>query len=419
MPIYHFIFDSILYRITLLLFFLSFINIQSQDNPSPAPNQLTPFLERTYYSINLGAVFYPFSGANLNDGYYAESRKKNVFSGRFLLGYNLNRNLDVQFGVMRPASWYQYLNVNGEVNKKSVWINLWSLSLKRSFRIKERFRLYGEFGFGNLTRVGFTLDSQEVYPDAHYLSFVTGMGLQYNLNHKWDLLLNALYIPKSVKQNQPYIFQSTVGMQYNLSQDAIEETSPKANEDYQYFFPRRLLQLGYGTSKIGFFANEFFSLNANIGKLENVGIPIFWNGDVQAAETISLTYMQTAYHGRKLFSLDWGASVTSIRTVDLRTHVMAFSLFPVLRFYVMRNKHLDLYLDYSVIGPTYLTRRDIDGINTGPNFTYQDFMGFGFFFGKNRSLNFDMRIMHYSNGNIFNNNAGVAIPIVFSIGKTL
>ena len=62
---------------------------------------------------------------------------------------------------------------------------------------------------------------------------------------------------------------------------------------------------------------------------------------------------------------------------------------------------------------------DIDGLRTGPKFTYQDFMGIGVFFGKKRAYNFDLRIMHYSNGNIFFNNAGVAIPIVFNIGFTL
>ena len=50
---------------------------------------------------------------------------------------------------------------------------------------------------------------------------------------------------------------------------------------------------------------------------------------------------------------------------------------------------------------------DIDGLGTGPKFTYQDFMGIGVFFGKKRNYNFDIRIMHYSNGNLFYNNAGL------------
>ncbi|MDB4205085.1 acyloxyacyl hydrolase [Polaribacter sp.] len=41
-----------------------------------------------------------------------------------------------------------------------------------------------------------------------------------------------------------------------------------------------------------------------------------------------------------------------------------------------------------------------------------------FFFGKKRAYNVELRIMHYSNGNIFLQNSGVAIPIQFTFGKT-
>jgi len=45
-------------------------------------------------------------------------------------------------------------------------------------------------------------------------------------------------------------------------------------------------------------------------------------------------------------------------------------------------------------------------------------MGLGVFFGKKRAYNLELRIMHYSNGNIFPQNSGVAIPIQFTFGKT-
>ncbi|MEN8836190.1 MAG: acyloxyacyl hydrolase, partial [Polaribacter sp.] len=37
---------------------------------------------------------------------------------------------------------------------------------------------------------------------------------------------------------------------------------------------------------------------------------------------------------------------------------------------------------------------------------------------KERAYNFELRIMHYSNGNIFTRNAGVAVPIQLTLGKT-
>ena len=43
-------------------------------------------------------------------------------------------------------------------------------------------------------------------------------------------------------------------------------------------------------------------------------------------------------------------------------------------------------------------------------------MGLGMFVGKKRRLNFEVKIIHYSNGNIFNKNDGIGIPLVFNIG---
>jgi hypothetical protein len=45
-------------------------------------------------------------------------------------------------------------------------------------------------------------------------------------------------------------------------------------------------------------------------------------------------------------------------------------------------------------------------------------MGLGVFFGEKRSYNAELRIMHYSNGNIFTENSGVAVPVQFTFGKT-
>ena len=84
----------------------------------------------------------------------------------------------------------------------------------------------------------------------------------------------------------------------------------------------------------------------------------------------------------------------------------------------MRRKGFDMYTNYSLIGPTLLTKDNLDNLNTGPKITYQDMMGLGIFFGKKRRYNAELRIMHYSNGNIFPQNAGVAVPIQFTLGKT-
>jgi hypothetical protein len=89
-----------------------------------------------------------------------------------------------------------------------------------------------------------------------------------------------------------------------------------------------------------------------------------------------------------------------------------------MRFYVLRRKGFDMYTAYSLIGPTIFTKWNLDNLNTSPKITYQDTMGLGVFFGEKRSYNAELRIMHYSNGNIFTENSGVAVPIQFTLGKT-
>jgi hypothetical protein len=401
----------------ILIFLILTLPLHAQVNNDKLPTQFSPFLSKAYYNFNFGAITHHFSNDNLLEGYSSSAVKSNKFSGRFLIGYKFREDFAIQYGVMRAAKWFKYININDENIDRTVWINMWSLSLKKDFKLYKKLAIYGELGIGNLARKGFTIGDDTVLPNAHYATALFGAGFKYKLNHEWDLLLNATYLAANKKQDQPYVFQSSVGMLYNLRQIERKKAEAYAN-DATYFFPKRFIQLGYATSNVGFFTNRLFSSNVNING-KRVGIPIFWHGNSKAANTFSISYQQTAFHTEKLFSLDWGVSLTGFQTMETGTNAYALSVFPVMRFYVLRKKPLDLYLDYSVIGPTYLSEADLDGLETGPKITYQDYMGLGAFVGKNRNLNFEVRIMHYSNGNIFNKNVGVAIPLVFNIGMTL
>jgi hypothetical protein len=79
---------------------------------------------------------------------------------------------------------------------------------------------------------------------------------------------------------------------------------------------------------------------------------------------------------------------------------------------------LDIYLNYSVAGPTYISKIKIDSLATGEKFTFQDMMGMGLYTGKKRRINAELRIAHYSNGNLFPQNEGVKIPMTFNLGWT-
>lgn len=398
----------------ILIIFISFNNFSQVEVESKT--KLTNFLSKSYYSINFGGIFYPFSNENLIDGYKTETFSRNWFSGRLLLGHKLTDDLALQFGTMRPASWFKYDNVNNVGYERSVWVNAWSLSLKKDFNLYKKTSFYAEAGIANLTRFGFSINDKVVYEDAHYASLLYGFGVQHKLNDKWRLSLNGTFLPKSTKQNQPSISQVSLGFEYHLQQLDDEIAKEYALNDY--FFPKNIFQVSYGTGAIGFGFNQFFGMSLPVGNFDSFGIPIFWVGQVKAKHSFSLTYQRLAFRTEKIFSLDWGVSVTAFQSELKKENVFAFSIFPVMRFYLLRKKTFDFYANYSLIGPTFLTKSNIDGFESGPKITYQDTMGFGVFFGKKRKYNFELRIMHYSNGNIFTGNDGVAIPLQFTLGKT-
>ena len=409
---------SYFYKMKWKFYFLLilFYSICSFSQNKKLKSQPTNFLGNSYYSINFGGIFYPFTNKNLPNGFKTETFSKNWFSGRMLLGHKLNEKLAVQFGVMRPAAWFKYDNINNIGYDRSVWMNIWSLSLKKNFNISDKISLYAETGIANVSRIGFEINNQIIYPSARFGSIIYGFGAHYKLSDKWKLNLNTTFVPESKKHNQPSISQVSAGFEYHIQKLPKEVAIAYANNK-KYFFPNNILQLSYGTGKIGFGVNHFFGMSLKVGNFESFGIPVFWVGDVKATSAFSLTYQRLIYRSERIFSLDWGVSVTTFNT-SISKSIYAFSIFPTLRFYLLRRKGYDLYTNYSLIGPTYLTKSNIDNLKTGPKITYQDTMGLGVFFGKERKYNFELRIMHYSNGNFFTENSGVAIPIQFTLGKT-
>lgn len=226
-----------------LFLFLCALHLYGQEEEK-LKTKFTNFLSKSYYSINFGGLFYPFSNDNLMDGYKTETFSRNWFSARLLLGHKLTEDLAVQFGPIRPASWFEYDNINNIGSPRSVWINAWSLSLKKDFRRDQNTSFYGEVGIANLTRFGFSIDDKIIYEDAHYASLIYGFGVQQKLNNRWRLSLNGTFLPKVAKQNQSSISQVTFGFEYHLQQ--LEDKRAREYASNNYFFPRNILQVSYG-----------------------------------------------------------------------------------------------------------------------------------------------------------------------------
>ena len=289
--------------------------------------------------------------------------------------------------------------------KHSVFMNIGGLTLKPRLPVSKKLSIFGEAGFALVTRSGFHSGNEMPVTDATMASVLVGGGLKFHLNRKFDLQVSGIWSPANSKKKQPATSFIAGGFTYNMN--PLSEEKVKKNSSSGYIFPKQVLQIGLTTNALEYGVNSFFAEGA---------VPIFWGGDVQVRRAISVHYQRNVFHTRKVFSLDIGASAGIWETRKRRQKFLSLSAFPVLRFTAIRCKSADYYFTYSVAGPTYLSTITLDSLNTGRHFTFQDYMGVGSFIGKSRKLNAEIRIAHFSNGNIFPDNPGIMIPLSLHLG---
>ena len=125
-------------------------------------------------------------------------------------------------------------------------------------------------------------------------------------------------------------------------------------------------------------------------------------------------YQRLIFHNRKYFSLYLGGSLS--RWERFETTIYAPSIFFSLRYWFIRTPTINVYLSYSVAGPTVLNIHQLAEKNLGGNFIFQDYLGVGLQIGRRHALNFDLRLVHYSNGDVLTHNPGFDIPVVLYLG---
>ncbi|MDP4265664.1 MAG: acyloxyacyl hydrolase [Bacteroidota bacterium] len=385
------------------LFLIHSTRVSAQGGRTQYPGFLT---NHTYFEINVGYINYAFSNAHLTAGHSAGSVYVPHAAVRLVLyGYQFNKFLSAQISYMRPVLWIQYKNVDGDHDAHSVTMNITGVTLKSFLLNRKKLSLYIEAGGGHVTRTGFDINNSVVLKDLSYITFLGGAGLNYSLNDKWSLIGSTAWSPASSKQGQPATVFAAAGIRYNvhrLSAATVEE-----NKNSPYFRFPNLLQVGYTSNVLGYGVNNVAS---------NKVFPVFWGGDVQVGKGYSIYYQRNFFHGRKLFSIDLGASISYWKSNVQNTGFYTLSLFPVFRFSFLHLKTTDLYFNYSVAGPSYISKVKIDDTPTGKHFTFQDLMGIGIFTGKHRNLNAEIRIAHYSNGDLFPENNGVKVPLSLNVG---
>jgi lipid A 3-O-deacylase PagL len=367
--------------------------------------QYPRLLQNSFISINVGAIDQPFSQAQLEPGFHAASIEVPRADVRvMLIGHEFNRVISAQASYMRPLNYVTYADVGpGDVDRHHVRVNFGAVTLKARLPVARRWSAYGEGGLGFTSRTGFSLGDTPVVTDAHYASLLLGGGAEYRLTPSWDLTGGVTFSPGRDDVRQPHTIFYSSGFRYTVRPLPAERVD--ANRDAGVLFPRHVIQVEY-SSGMGYGVNDFVSRR----------VPIFWGGHAKVDFGLAPHYERNVFHTRRVFALDIGASAGFYKTRQNNDRFVTLSAYPLFRFTFLRARLADMYFAYSLAGPTYISKVILDDLNTGRHFTFQDFMGIGWFAGASRNLNLGVKINHYSNGNIFTQNAGVKIPLTFSVG---
>ncbi|MBC7947483.1 MAG: acyloxyacyl hydrolase [Chitinophagaceae bacterium] len=374
----------------------------SQDTRAQYPRALS----NSFTGVELGYINYRFTAAQLELGFAAEEiRVPHAAVRIFLFGHRFNDNLSAQISYMRPVGWIQYKNINGSGATHEVGMNVAGITINGSIPLTKKWKAGIEAGLGIITRSGFIIGDKVVVKDANYASILLGVGIEYQLNRNWSFTSRVMGSPAHARARQPATVFYSTGVNYTmrpLSKEKVERNT------VMYSFPGELVQIGFTTNQLGYGINQLFSKT----------IPIFWGGQVRVKRGITVQYQRNIFHSRKVFSFDWGATAGWWKTKG-GENFFTLSLFPVFRFTALRSKSIDWYVAYSLAGPTFISKPIIDEKQTGKRFTFQDFMGLGIFAGQKKRLNAEIKIAHFSNGNIFPKNEGVMIPLTFGVGYGL
>jgi len=397
---------TLLYSFRKTGFIILFLLLLTDVSAQSFRGQYSPAMKNTFFGVNIGSINYPFSTRQLQPGNTVGSVKVPHTAVRLVLvGHEFNKNIAAQITYMRPVKWVEYRDVNNTNQTLTVWMNVAGLTVSGKLSLSKKIALNTEAGLGLIMRRGFNMYDRPVVKSASYATGLFGASLQYKLNHKWDLQVGTTYSPSNDKELQPATVFHSAGFHYTLRELTAERVDVVKKAGYH--FPKQIMSVAYATNGLGYGTNNFVSKGV---------IPIFWGGEVRARHGLLLNYQHNLFHSRKVFSLDWGLQAGFWKTDGTGTNFFTLSAYPMMRFHTIRSKKTDFYLEYSVAGPSFISKTKMDGLDTGEKFTFLDQMGMGVFTGKNKNLNLGLRIAHFSNGNLFPNNDGVMVPLTFSLG---
>jgi hypothetical protein len=386
---------------------------QPPQQPTPAADaapedertQYPAFMANSFFTFSVGAIGYLFGERQLKPGFQVEEIDKPRLSVRVdLFGHRFSKYLTMQATYLRPARFVVYRNINGTEETRQVSNAYGGITFALNVPFTDRVAGYFEGGGGVTSRSGVTFNGKVALDAAHYTSGMLGAGLDIKVNPNIDLILGATYLPGRRSFEQPSTRMYTGGLRYHMR--PVPDSKVEENRSGGYAFPANMLRFGVTTNSLTYGVNDLFSKK----------IPIFWGGHVLTRHGATFDYERNVFHTKKIFAFDLGASASFWRSDGNGESFRTLSAYPLFRFFFVRSEPADVYVNYSLAGPTFISESIIDGQETGARFTFQDFMGFGTLLGKSRHINVELGIKHFSNGNLFTTNASVKIPLTFSVG---
>ncbi len=371
-------------------------------------SELPGFINNSYLGISFGMGYYGFGNDELKEPHVAKKVNSDQASGSVYLGHYFNEHLAFNLGLIRPLEWIKHEGLDNTDSNGSVRITLFTFTLRPTLKINRKLSVNGQGGLGYVSRKGIKKGGDIFIDNAEIVTFVTGAGLSYQLGKSWYADTDIIYSLPRESENQPGLLYTSFGIRYLLKHQPDKKIITDERSSKKSIFPYRLIAVGGFTRDLFYWEpHEYFS---------PPNIPIFWIGDVKLNKGYYIMYEHNLYHTSRWFSFGWGARIAYWESNEQKESFSTYSLYPSFKIWLVRNKTFDLYVTYSAAGPTYISKPVIDNINTGKHFTFQDFMGIGVFMGKNKRINIHSSIMHYSNGNIFPQNTGIAVPSTLAVG---
>mgnify|MGYP003316217875 CR=1 FL=1 len=148
--------------------------------------------------------------------------------------------------------------------------------------------------------------------------------------------------------------------------------------------------------------------------------PLFWSASTKVDTGWVLMYEQTIYHNKRFFSLDAGSNASYWHVNAHGNTQPAQSLYTLSGFLSMHvwipMSRVHPYLYYSVAGPTLMSDSQFSTTRFSNDFSFQDQLGIGILFNKKPNIDLALKMIHYSNGDVFPINGGIDVPVVVSLG---